>query len=156
MAWSYQMREHMMRQPIPLSLFREARKDNAYLDFADVGANKAPYYPYSRADGSVNPGAARREQVEHLAAMYDQRANLRARTKPTGLLSTPGPRKPVVLDRRELQRRGATFGNDTPQLQNPVDWMGYGPVDEFNPAGAPEYISAVQMGRSRPGTQPWQ
>lgn len=120
------MREHMMRQPIPLSLFRAARKDNPYLSFADIGADKAPYYPYARFDTSVDPGRARREQVDHLAAMFDQRANLRARTRPTGLLGTPGARKPTVLDRRELQRRGATFGNDTPQLENPVNYFSYG------------------------------
>jgi hypothetical protein len=141
----------MERLPQFNGVFRASLSDNSFLDYHGVGYNKAPYYPFRGYD---SPGSQRSDMAGYLSMHSDMRENLTARGKASRLPRFNTTRHPIVLDQRELERQGAQF-NTTAMLQNPANYLNYGPVDEFNPAGAPAYLQGAQMGRQFVARSPW-
>ncbi len=151
MAWSPEYSATMQRLPQFNGVFRASMRDNAFLDYRGVGYNKTPYYPFRGYD---SPAQQRADMAGYLSMHSDHSVNLTARGKASRLPMWNSTRHPIVLDQRELERQGAHF-NTSAMLQNPANYLDYGPVDEYNPAGAPAYIPASRMGRQSMSRDPW-
>jgi hypothetical protein len=155
MAMSPAMREHLARYGVPHALFRASLNDNPYIEYRDLGINKAPYYPFAQRDNFADPKAHREEIVNYLSAMASASANLRARGRYNPIpLNAGRSRHPIILDRRELARQGAVF-NGSAILENPAE-LASATVDEVNPFGVTGYITGAEMGRPAFGRQTWQ
>ncbi len=151
MAWPHEFSATMQRLPQWNGVFRASLRDNAFLDYRGVGINKAPYYPFRGYD---SPGQQRADMANYLSMHSDYSTNLTARGVASRLPMWSNNRHPIVLDQRELERQGAVF-NTSAMLENPSRYLDYGPVDEYNPAGAPAYIPAARMGRQSMARDPW-
>ncbi len=143
---------HLARSPLPISLWRSSQIENNFLDFAGVGYTKSPYYPFGE-DLNAPPQASRQAFVDYLSMKSDARENLVAKGRKARMPLVGSNRTPIVFHPVELARRGAQM-NTTILQQNP-NYYAYGPVDSYNPLGAPSYASARQLGHAPLGRQPF-